>query len=134
MSNAIPNVPASSAAISNLVVACPVTLPESYIELLKQTNGGEWSLAVQPYTLSLDKVESVVQAIAEGTYSEFFDGFVIIGSDGGGELVALDTRGEEPWSVVALDMTNINLDESRFQIASSFDQLLGLVEFAENQD
>lgn len=76
----------------------------------------------------MDSAEEVASAIRDGNLREFFDGFLMIGSDGAGEHIALDIRGMEPWPVVAVDMTNIDLDESVMVIASDFDafyQLMG---------
>lgn len=133
MDEAKPSNPASSSAIESLIAAAPVALPESYIDLLERSNGGEWPLIVQPYNLCLDSAEAVTEAIVDGTYGEFFDGFLIIGSDGGGELIALDNRCAQPGSVVALDATNIDIDESRLVIAANFDLFLGVIEFEPNQ-
>ena len=64
---------------------------------------------------------------SRGLKNEFFPGFLVIGSNGGGEYVAFDMRGSEPWPVVSLDMTNIDLTESVQLIAEDFDTFLSLV-------
>lgn len=122
-----PQSPASPSAIKHLVSVSPVDLPEGYIDLFNRSNGGEWPLPVQPYGLFLDTAEDVAEAIAEDTYGEFFGGFLIVGSNGAGEFVALDIRDAQPWPVVALDMTNTNITESRYEISPSFDELLNLI-------
>jgi len=118
---------ASQAELDELRGAVAVSLPESYLELLSLSNGGEGPLAAQPYLLILDEVAEVLATLRSGRVEEFFAGFVIIGSNGGGEYVALDTRGAEPWPVVALDMCNSDLVSSVLPIAPNFDVFAELV-------
>jgi hypothetical protein len=68
-----------------------------------------------------------VEAATSRRHEEFFPGFIIIGSDGGGELIALDARTPEALPVVALDMTNGDLRETVKQIASDFDAFVDLI-------
>ena len=129
------NEPASSAAIDELKVCSPVSLPSSFIELLLHSNGGEWSLPVQPLNLCLNSVEEIIRTISELTHEEHFPGFLVFGSNGGGVYTAIDHRGNEPWAVVALDACNSNISESRTEIASNFDrfvELIGKVELTGN--
>jgi hypothetical protein len=51
----------------------------------------------------------------------------VIGGNGGGEAVALDLRGTEPYPLVAFDMSNVDLSESVRTIAPSFDEALKLI-------
>ena len=51
----------------------------------------------------------------------------MIGSNGGGEFVAFDARTPGPLAVVAIDMTNIDLDESVLPIASDFNAFIDLI-------
>lgn len=57
-------------------------------------------------------------------HEEYFPGFVIIGSNGGGEFIALDARAPNVLPVVALDMTNTTLSETVMPIASTFDEFV----------
>jgi SMI1 / KNR4 family (SUKH-1) len=118
---------APESEIDHLVSVSPVELPAAYLSLLRVSNGGEGPLAVQPYLVILDNAERVANAIAGADHQEFFPGFVMIGSNGGGEYIALDTRKAAPWPVVAIDMVNIDLDESVLHIAASFDAFLDLL-------
>lgn len=119
--------PASEASLSRLRKSTPAELPQSYVALLTYSDGGEGPLPVQPLWFQLDPADVTADAIERRQHDEFFPGFVVIGSNGGGEFVALDVRGASPWPVVALDMTNINLVESVRQISPSFDALLELI-------
>jgi len=69
--------------------------------------------------------EDALKYKAARTYEEYFPIFFIFGSSGGGEYVAFDLRGgSPPWPVVAIDMTNIDLDESVDPIAADFKSFL----------
>jgi hypothetical protein len=53
-------------------------------------------LAVQPYLAILDSAEEVAASILRGEHDEFYPGFLMIGSNGGGEYIALDARSPTP--------------------------------------
>ena len=48
---------ASPRAIEHLKSVAPFNLPESYLSLLRYSNGGEGPLAVQPYNFCLDSAD-----------------------------------------------------------------------------
>jgi SMI1 / KNR4 family (SUKH-1) len=118
---------ASEAAIEQLRKAVPRQLPASYLALLRMTNGGEGPLARQPCYLQLDPAEVVAEAATSKQHEEFFPGFIVIGSNGGGEFIAFDARMPGPLAVVAIDMTNIDLAESVLPIAPDFDAFVDLI-------
>lgn len=68
-----------------------------------------------------------MQIEQNGTFREFFPELFVIGGNGGGEAIALDLRGTEPYPLVAFDMINIDLSESVQTIAASFDAALELI-------
>ncbi len=118
---------ASKAELQALQDGVSVELPESYIALLALSNGGEGPLAVQPYYFALDEADYVLRTAQSGRLEEFFPGFLVFGSNGGGEYIALDAREQSPWPVVALDMTNGDLDDTVLAVAPNFDAFLELV-------
>ena len=82
---------------------------------------------MQPLWFQLYPAEDAAQIEREGSFREFFEKLFVIGGNGGGEAVAFDLRENEPYPVVAFDMTNIDLSESVRPIASSFDAALELI-------
>lgn len=118
---------ASQEAIALLKSVAPVDLPESYFSLLSFSNGGKGPLAVQPLWFCLYPAEEVAQIERDGTFRDFFEKLFVIGGNGGGEAVAFDLRESAPYPLVAFDMTNINLAESVWMIAPSFDVALELI-------
>lgn len=117
---------ASEAAINRLTSVAPLPLPESYLALLRFSNGGEGPLPVQPWNFCLDTAEFAATAEQDGAQKEFFPGLFVIGSNGGGEAIALNAAAD-PHSVVMYDMTNCDLDESVVTLAPDFDTFLGMV-------
>lgn len=118
---------ASTEALAALRNTVGVGLPDEYFDLLAFSNGGEGPLPVPPYNFCLDSAEDAARLKREKTYDESFPGFFVIGGNGSGEYIAFDLRGSEPRRVVALDMTNIDLDESVQPIAPNFSAFLTLV-------
>ena len=118
---------ATESSLSSLRATIGCSLPPEYFALLAQSNGGEGPLAASPFNLCLFSAEEAAKLKADGTYDEFFPGFFMFGSNGGGEYIGFDLRGTEPWPVVAIDMTNIDLFESVELIASDFNDFLSLV-------
>ena len=117
---------ASAQTIEDLRAAAPSELPESYLELLSFSDGGEGPLSVQPYNLVLDPTQEVIARIANRNYGQpSFDGFLIFGGNGGGEYLALDTRQGAPWPVVTIDM--VAGPESAEVVAGHFDEFVGLI-------
>jgi len=95
-------------------------LPSRYLDLLAYSNGGEGPLAVAPYNLCLDPALTVSDAICSGNNGQpDLDGFLIFGSNGGGEYLAFDTRHGMRWPIVTIDM--VSGGRSAEVIAPDFD-------------
>jgi len=106
--------------LARLREAAPSGLPSRYLDVLAYSNGGEGSLGVAPFNLCLDPASTVTEAICSrnGGQPEL-DGFIIFGSDGGGEYLAFDTRHGVSWPVVAIEM--VSGRQSAQVIAPHFD-------------
>lgn len=91
--------------LARLRAIAPDGLPTRYLNLLAFSNGGEGPLPSQPYNLCLDAAGAVAETIeGENQGQTDLRGFLIIGSNGGGEYIAFDTRSGTPWPVVTIDM------------------------------
>lgn len=91
--------------LSHVRAAAPKGLPERYLDLLAFSNGGEGSSGIQPFHLQLDSADVVVETINGANHGlAELHGFMIFGSNGGGEYLAFDTRGVGPWPIVMIDM------------------------------
>ena len=118
---------ASQEQLAALRSVVPENLPEEYFRFLSWSHGGEGPLPDQPLWIVLDTVEDVIGAIRGRSFDEFFPGFLVFGSNGGGEAVAFDMRSGAPYPIVCFDMTNINADETIRPLAGSFSELVTLM-------
>ena len=111
---------ATAEDLARLESVAPSHLPARYLDLLAFSNGGEGPLAVAPYNLCLDSALTVANGISSGNYGRpDLGGFIIFGSNGGGEYLAFDTKTTTPWPVVTIDM--VAGGHSAEVIASDFD-------------
>jgi hypothetical protein len=116
---------ATPAQLGALRAVVPADLPEAYFQFLAWSHGGEGPLPDEPLWFVLDTVVDVMGAL--GARDEFFPGFLVFASNGGGEAIAFDTREGAPYPIVYFEMGNSNLEESVRPLARSFDELLELI-------
>lgn len=115
--------PADPAVVSTLSADVEVDLPEAYLSILQLSNGGGGPLGVEPGWFQLWPAEEVVPSNRDYQISEYLPGLFGFGSNGGGELLAFDTRREKPWSVVMVPF--IPMDEGDVvEIAKDFKEFL----------
>jgi len=113
---------ANEADLAALREKVPVPLPAAYVAQLAVSNGGEGDLGVDPGWIAIWPVQEVVSSNEEYSISEFLPGFFGFGSNGGGELLAFDLRGGEPYPIVTVPFVPMDLQEA-VRIASSFEEL-----------
>lgn len=104
--------PASKEAIAQLESGAGVELPEDYLAFLRDSNGGEGELGVQPCWFQIWRAEEVITCGRDYQVGEFAPGFFAFGGNGGGELLAFDTRDNSPWRVVALPCIGLAAKEA----------------------
>lgn len=126
-----PALPAPAAEIAALVGDAPLRLPKGYLELLAVTNGGEGDLGVKPGWLAIWPASEVMQNNAGYQVADNTPGLLGFGSNGGGELLAFDARGSEPWPVAMVPFIPMQIDEA-IQIAPEFDKFLEAIGVPEN--
>ncbi len=118
----LPVDPASEVALERLQEKGPLRLPPEYIDQLAASDGGEGDLGVQPGWIVLWPADEVLAHNAGYSVSEFLPGFFGFGSNGGGELLAFDIRGSEPYPIVMVPVIPMEVGEA-VRIASSFGEL-----------
>ena len=111
--------PAPEIDLHNLRKSFEVALPEGLYELLRFSNGGEWELPVQPFNFVLNSAKEIQEINKAPSYLDIFKGFFCIGGNGGGEYIAIDYTFKKD-EIVALDMNNTDIRESRLKIADDF--------------
>lgn len=117
--------PASVEALRDLQ-AVDARLPAAYLDLLRQGNGGEVGLRVNPFTLCLDSAEDAIRFGRSETYAA--EGVFVFGGNGAGALLAFDLRSPGNLPVVFFDP--IDPEGSMEVLASDFTELLALCEEA----
>jgi hypothetical protein len=111
--------PASPEALESLAASAPLQLPEEYFALLRFSNGGEGELGVEPGWFQLWPAEEVLPLNRAYGVPEFLPGFFGLGSNGGGELLALDARIGPPYKVVMVPFVPMEVLEAE-TIAEDF--------------
>jgi hypothetical protein len=91
--------PATEAAIGALTANCDFALPEEYLSFLRYSNGGEGFLCIEPWYFQLCSAEEVVAYNQGYNVEEFLPGCFAIGSNGGGEMLAIRKRDGSPCPV-----------------------------------
>ncbi len=92
--------PADESAIQALVEQSGVDLPQEYLAFLRFSNGGDGHISVEPGWFQIWPAEEVVETNQFFELEEELPGFFGFGSNGGGEMLAFDMRGPQPWPIV----------------------------------
>jgi hypothetical protein len=111
--------PAADEAIEELVRTAGIPLPPEYLAFLRETNGGEGELGVQPGWFVMWHAEEVVSFNRDYEVAANAPGLLGFGSSGGGELLAFDTRGGQPYPVVAVPFIGMSAKDALL-VAPSF--------------
>ena len=119
---------ASEEQLARLQAVCPIPLPAAYRALLKESNGAEAGLSVDPLWLVVHDSDAVVEVATTGSFRSHFPGYFLFGGSGGGDAFAFATGGDAPGAVVAIDLTDAELTQSVRPVADSFDALLALID------
>jgi hypothetical protein len=122
--------PASTDSIESLVSRSGLKLPKDYLDFLRMSNGGEGELPVDPYWFQIWPAEEVLEHNEGYQVSTNVPGFFAFGSNGGGELLAFDTREHVSWPVYMIPFVPMDESDAK-KVASdflSFAELLGIEE------
>jgi hypothetical protein len=112
--------PASAAAIESLEASCDFTLPEEYLSFLRFSDGGDGVLCIEPWYFQLCSAEEVVAYNQGYNVEEFLPGFFALGSNGGGEMLAIRKRDGSPCPVYMVPFIPM-AESDAVQIAHDFE-------------
>ncbi len=115
--------PADPTVIAELSAGSSIALPEEYLALLGFSNGGGGELGVEPGWFQLWPAQEVLTLNRDYGIPGFLPGFFGFGSNGGGELLALDLRSGPPYPVVMVPFIPMDADEAVI-IAHDFAEFL----------
>ena len=117
--------PAAPGVVESLRAGSPIPLPSDYLAFLRQSNGGEGELSVQPCWLVLWQAEDVLRFNREYDVAVSVPGFFAFGSSGGGEMFAFDARAPASHAIVSIPFIPMDAVEA-LPVAGSFTALLAL--------
>lgn len=100
--------PAQDGVIRRVESQLGVPLPADYVEFLVRPNGGEGPIGESGY-LTLWPAEELSQLNKDYCVQEFAPGLTLMGSDGGGNAYAIDTREGAP-HFVSVPFIGMDLD------------------------
>lgn len=128
-----PDPPASEAAIQKLLADCGLALPAAYLDHLRQSNGGEGDLAVQPCWVCFWSAEQIVEYNKDYEVAEYAPGFFGFGSNGGGELLAFKVSDSPDWPIYMIPF-EIMEEEFAERVAENFQEFWALVGYEYEDD
>lgn len=115
--------PADAGAVAALSVASRAELPEDYLSLLRRSNGGGGPLGVEPGWFQLWPAEEVLSLNRDYQVGKYVPGLLGFGSNGGGELLAFDTRRGPLWKIVMVPFVGMGEGEI-VEVAEDFAKFL----------
>jgi hypothetical protein len=101
---------AAGASLESIVSAAErleTVFPPDYVALLQDFNGGEGEVGTAGY-LQLWPIEQLIELNEAYKTKEYFPGFVFVGSDGGGEAIAIRKGTSGPELFLMPFIANIN--------------------------
>lgn len=102
--------PADESAIQALAEQSGADLPQDYLAFPRFSNGGEGHINVEPGWFQIWPAGEVLEANRDLELEEELPGFFGFGGNGGGELLAFDMRGPQPWPVVMIPYTPLEAE------------------------
>src|SRR5262249_55673802 len=90
-------------------------LPDDYVQLLHQMNGGEGFIGSKEY-LILWPIEELLKLNKEYEVAEYAPDLFLFGSNGGGEAYAFDKRSKH--SIVAVPFVGMDVSLTQMQAPS----------------
>ncbi|WP_131998275.1 SMI1/KNR4 family protein [Dokdonella fugitiva] len=105
------SVPALEAEIASAEAELGIRLPMEYREFLQKTNGAEGAIGANEY-ISLWPVGRLKELNDAYEVDSYARGFLVVGSNGGGEAYAFDMLGDS-CSISALPFVGLSREEAR---------------------
>jgi hypothetical protein len=115
--------PAELRLVQYLVGNAVSGLPEGYLALLLYNDSGEGPLSIEPGWFQLWSAEDVIVWNKSYEIDKYLPGFFGFGSNGGGELLAFDTKQGQPWKIVMIPFILMTANEAVI-IAINFEEFI----------
>jgi hypothetical protein len=112
--------PAPESALAALAEGCDFELPGEYLAFLRYSNGGQGSMCLEPWYFQLQPAETVLDYNRGYQVERFLPGFFAIGSNGGGEMLAIRKDRGSPCPVFMIPFIPMAADDA-VEIAFDFE-------------
>ena len=99
------------------------TIPDDFVQYLESGGPREAFTSDEPGYFSLWKLEEIPKNNLEAEVAEFAPGFIGVGTNGGGELIAFDCSGE----VFLIPMVGMDPEDAE-RIASNWQEVVLRIE------
>lgn len=110
--------PSSKADLEKYLPQLPSELPEAYLNFLRQYNGTEGDLPVQPYCFQLWKSDELSEANKDYEIQNYLPGYFGIGGNGGGELIAFNLKNQRIFAIPFCPMD----EQDALLVAENFEE------------
>ena len=111
---------ATEADIQALIAATDFDLPKELLAFLQYSNGGEGFLCIEPWYFQLCSAGELVEYNKGYNVEEFLPGWFAIGSNGGGEMLAIRKQDGSPCPVYMVPFIPM-AESDAVQIAHDFE-------------
>lgn len=115
--------PATPAALADLIAAQRIVLPPLYRDLLRLSDGGDGFFAGEMSYIRVWSAALAVDYNRDYEIARYAPGFVGFGDNGGPEIISFDTRGGEPYPIVAIPFVPMAWDDA-LPVAPDLDTML----------
>jgi hypothetical protein len=94
------------------------SLPENYINFLKNHNGAKGDLPIQPLYFELWQINELIQANPDSEIQKYLPNYFGIGGNGSGELIAINLENQKIFAIPFILME----EQDAWLIAENFDE------------
>ncbi len=120
----------SEAEIEKFLPQLSKDLPVSYINFLKNHKGAQGDLPVQPYYFQLWEISEVSDNNSGYEVQNYLPDYFGIGGNGGGELLALNTKNKKVYTIPFIPMD----EKDALLVAESFNEFENIMGFTEKAE
>lgn len=115
----------SEAELEKILPQLPANLPKSYINFLRNHNGANGDLPIQPLYFQLWQIDELVQANQDAEIQKYLPSYFGIGGNGGGELIAVNLENQKIFAIPFIGME----EQDAWLIAESFEDFERIIGF-----
>lgn len=113
--------------LEKLLPQLPLDLPNSYLEFIKNHNGANGDLPIQPFWCVLWQIDELIENNQDYEIQETLPNYFGIGGNGGGEFIAINLQNKRIYAIPFIVMS----EEDSLLITESFEEFEKILGFKE---